>query len=49
MKKSCTGHGILLHIPGKNTCFQGQEESLALPYHTFCSIFYNKKIQPSLK
>jgi hypothetical protein len=38
MKKSCTGHGILLHIPCKNTCLQALEKSLALSYHTFCSI-----------
>lgn len=36
MKRSCTGHGILLHITGKNTCSQSLEESLALLYHTFC-------------
>jgi hypothetical protein len=49
MKKFCKGHGILLHIPGKNTCFQGTGESLALSHHTFFSILDNKKIQPSLK
>jgi hypothetical protein len=48
MNKSCIGHGILSHIPGKNTYCQMLNGSLALTYQAFCCILDNKKIQPNL-
>jgi hypothetical protein len=43
MKKSSTGHWILLHILGKNTCPQNPGESLVLSHHIICSILYYKR------